>query len=95
MKAAQLKARETAFTSAGNHEPVIFSFPTHDPGRYTSVQHIMVMHSAHNERKQETIVKILLAQSARYAKSAVLSLHGLRFNMNAFYIQDDRSTRAL
>ena len=31
------KARETAFTSAGKHEPVIFSFPTHDPCRYTSV----------------------------------------------------------
>ena len=60
VKAAQLKARETAFTSAGKHEPVIFSFPTHDPCRYTSVQHMMVMHSAHNERKQETIVKILL-----------------------------------
>ena len=60
VKAAQRKARETAFTSAGKHEPVIFSFPTNDPCRYTSVQHMMVMHSAHNERKQETIVKILL-----------------------------------
>ena len=60
MKAAQLKARETAFTSASKHEPVIFSFPTHDPCRYTSVQHMMVMHSANNERKQETIVKILV-----------------------------------
>ena len=47
MKAAQLKAHETAFTSAGKHEPVIFSLPTHDPCRYTSVQHMMVMHSAH------------------------------------------------
>ena len=60
MKAAQLKARATAFTSAGKHEPVIFSFPTNDPCRYTSVQHMMVMHRVHNEGKQETIVKILL-----------------------------------
>ena len=51
----------------------------------------------YNERKQETVVKILLenqytskknktqsaqsAQSARSAKSAVCSLHVLRFNM--------------
>ena len=34
---AQLKAGETAFTSAGKHGPVIFSFPTDDPCRYTSV----------------------------------------------------------
>ena len=53
VKAAQLKASQTAFTSAGKHEPVIFSFPTDDPWRYTSA-HI------YNERKQETIVKILL-----------------------------------
>ena len=37
VKVAQLKARATTFTSAGKHEPVIFSFPTHDPCRYTSV----------------------------------------------------------
>ena len=55
---------------------------------------MMVMHSAHNEGKQETIVNILLEhwgtskknntqseQSARPAQSAVCSLHGLRFNM--------------
>ena len=54
---------------------------------------MMVMHSAHNERKQETIVEILVenygaskknnTQSARSAQSAVCSLHGLRFNMTA------------
>ena len=57
--------------------------------------HMIVMHSAHNERKRETIVNILLenlgtskknntqaAQSARSAQSAVCSLHGLRFNCN-------------
>ena len=63
MKAAQLKASETAFTSAGKHEPVIFSFPADDPCRDLQVHisaHMVVMHSAHNERKQETIVKILL-----------------------------------
>ena len=55
---------------------------------------MMVMHSEHNEGKQETIVNILLEhwgtskknntqseQSARPAQSAVCSLHGLRFNM--------------
>ena len=66
MKAAQLKARETAFTSAGKHEPVIFSFPTHDP----------YMHSAHNERKQETKVKILL-ENCGTSKKITLSLHSL------------------
>ena len=58
--------------------------------------HMMGMHSAHNERKQETIVEILVenygaskknntqsAQSARSAQSAVCSLHGLSFNMTA------------
>ena len=63
MKAAQLKACETAFTSAGKHEPVIFSFLTHDPLQVHISAHniiMIVMHSAHNERKQETIVKSLL-----------------------------------
>ena len=56
----------------------------------------MVMHSAHNERKQETIVKILLENwrtskkitlslhslhGLRSVQSAVCSLHGVRFNM--------------
>ena len=60
VKAAQLKARETAFTSAGKHEPVIFLFPTHDPCSTHISADMMVMHGAHNERKQETIVKFLL-----------------------------------
>ena len=37
VKAMQLKARDTAFTSASKHEPVIFSFLSHDPCSYTSV----------------------------------------------------------
>ena len=64
MKVAQLKACETAFTSAGKHEPVIFSFLTHDPSLQVHISAhniiMIVMHSAHNERKQETIVKRLL-----------------------------------
>ena len=38
--------------------------------------HMMVMHSAHNERKQETIVKILL-ENCGTSKKITLSLHGL------------------
>ena len=37
VKAMQLKAHDTAFTSASKHEPVIFSFLSHDPCSYTSV----------------------------------------------------------
>ena len=50
VKAAQLKASETACTSAGKHEPVISSFPTDDPCRDLQVHisaHMVVMHSAH------------------------------------------------
>ena len=67
---------------------------------------MVIIHSAHAERKQETIVKISLenwgtnkknntqsaqsAQSARSAESAVCSLHGLRFNMTGVILSYHR-----
>ena len=53
------KSTRTAFTSAGKHEPVIFSFPTHDlAGTHQFTYHGDAQ--CHNERKQETLVKVLL-----------------------------------
>ena len=46
----------------------------------------MVMHSAHNKRKQETIVKSLLenwgtSKKITLSLHSLHSLHGLRFNI--------------
>ena len=81
MKAAQLKARETAFTSVG---------------KYSHFLPMTLASSAHNEREKETIVKILQVQVQvqvqkitlilHSLQSAFCSLHGLRFNMTATII---------
>ena len=52
---------------------------------------MMVMYSAHNERKQETIVKILL-ENGGTSKKITLSLHGLHSLQSAWSVfQHDRS----
>ena len=74
---------------------MIFSFPTHDPCRYTSVQHMMVMHGAHNEGKQETIVKILLEHwgTSKKITLSLHSLHGLHSLQSAWpAFQHDRTS---